>query len=76
MSIKQISSNLELGLWNVLIDLLSDSQLFQDFIRWVYQVLVPGVIKIQDAFNFTAALRWSLAGTGFGILTGFLIALF
>jgi hypothetical protein len=74
MTMKQISINLEIGLLNVLIDLLSDSRVFQTLVRWTYQVGIPQLMDIQDAFAARLALRWSLAGLISGVLVGLLLS--
>jgi hypothetical protein len=73
MTIKQLSTNLEIGFLNILIDLLSDSCLFQSLIRWIYQIAIPRLVEIQDSFEIKFALRWSLAGLVSGALIGFIL---
>ncbi|MGW8224407.1 MAG: hypothetical protein ACWGOY_01675 [Anaerolineales bacterium] len=76
MSIRQISSRIELSFWQILIGLMSESPQFQRLVRWSYLGLFPAAAKWSNNYNLRRAFQWAAGGLGFGIMIGFLIALF
>jgi hypothetical protein len=75
MLIKQLSTSFEIGCLNILIDLLSDSRLFQSFIRWCFLSFFPMVVEYREEFNLPNAIRWSIIGLCAGIISGFVLTL-
>ncbi|MFL7894078.1 MAG: hypothetical protein ACK2UM_04470 [Anaerolineales bacterium] len=76
MSIRQFSSRIELNFWQIVIGLMSESPKFQRLVRWSYLGLFPAVSNWFTKFNRRRAFQWAAGGLGFGIMIGFLIALF
>jgi hypothetical protein len=76
MSLRQLSTRIEVSFWQFIISLLSDSRLLQNFIRWVYLEFFPTLIAFIQHFNQQRVIRWAAAGLGLGLMTGFLITIF
>lgn len=76
MTIRQISSRLEISFWQIFIGLLSESQPIRKSIRWLYLKFIPAVTDLFLQIDRKILLRWAVAGLGSGILAGFLISLF
>ena len=76
MTIRQISSRLEISFLQLFIGLLSESQPIRTSIRWLYLGFIPAVTDLFLQIDRKILLRWAVAGLGLGILAGFLISLF
>ena len=76
MSVKQISSRIELSFWHIIISLLSQSSSFQYLVRLFYLIVAPKFGIILHHLNHHRIFRWAALGLGFGFVVGFLIALF
>jgi len=76
MSLRQLSTRIEVSFWQIIISLLSDSRLLQSFIRWIYLEFFPTLIAFIQHFNQQRVIRWAAAGLGLGLMTGFLITIF
>ena len=76
MSLRQISTKIVLGFWQIAISLLSESKSIQRFVRWFYLDLRPKTSRLFNQLESHKVLRWSAAGLGMGLLFGFLIAVF
>jgi hypothetical protein len=76
MSIRHISSKIELGFWQIAISLLSDSRYVQQLVCWFYLEVGPVSRQFVNQLERRQLLRWSAAGLGLGLLAGFLIAVF
>ena len=75
MTIRQLSSRLEVNFWQIMIGLLSESQPIRKSIRWLYLGFFPALADFYLQFNRKLLFRWAVAGLGLGLLTGFLISL-
>jgi hypothetical protein len=75
MTIRQLTSRLEVNFWQILIGLLSESQPIRKSIRWLCLALFPVLADYYSQINRKLLLRWAAAGLGLGLLTGFLISL-
>jgi hypothetical protein len=76
MSIRHLSSRIELSFWQIVIGLLSESQTLQRLIRWFcrsFLALIADAIQQIDRQRF---IRWAAAGLGLGMIVGFLISFF
>lgn len=76
MSLRQLSTRIELSFWQIVIGVLSESQSMQRLIRWLYLDLIPLAAAFIHQFNRRRVIRWAAAGLGLGFLAGLLIALF
>ncbi len=76
MSVKHISSRIELSFWQIAIALLSQSSSLQRVIRWFYLDIMPNVTKFSKQLDRQRIIRWAIIGLGFGFAIGFLIAIF
>ena len=76
MSIKQIPSKIELGFWQIVISLLSESRSVQRLVCWFYLDVGPKTKQLIHRLERQQLLRWSAAGLAMGLLVGFLIAVF
>jgi hypothetical protein len=76
MSLRQLSSRIELSFWQIVIDLLSESHSLQRLIRWFYLDFVPATADFFHQFDRQRVIRWSAFGIGLGFVVGFLISLF
>jgi hypothetical protein len=76
MSLRQLSTRIELSFWQMVITLLSESDLLQRLIRWFYLDLLPRSVKFLKQFELRQVFRWAAAGLGMGFIIGFLIAIF
>ncbi len=76
MSVKNISTRIELSFWQIIISLLSQSKTFQKLVRWFYQNIMPKYGTFLHNLNRHRIFHWALIGLGFGFAIGFLIALF
>jgi len=75
MDIRQLTIRLEIGMLSILIDLLSDSRLFQDIFRFFHKRILPELFALRESFNTRLATGLSLAGLVLGFLIGFFISL-
>ena len=75
MSLRQISSRLELSFWQVIICLLSESRTVQRLIKWAYTDIYPTTSAHDRQFDLKKLILWGAVGLGLGSLCGFLIAL-
>jgi hypothetical protein len=75
MSLRQISSRIELSFWQIIISLLSESRHLQRLVRWVYLEFLPVLEIFFENFDKKRAFLWAAGGVGFGLLTGLLISL-
>ncbi len=76
MSLRQLSTRIEVSFWQIIISLLSESRLLQRLVKWVYLEFLPTLISFLQHFNQQRVIRWAAAGLGLGLMTGFLIAIF
>ena len=76
MSLRQLSTRIEVSFWQIIIILLSESRLLQRLVKWVYLEFLPTLITFLQHFNQHRVIRWAAAGLGLGLMTGFLIAIF
>ena len=76
MSLRQLSTKIELGFWQIAISLLSESKSIQRLVRWFYLDLRPKSSQLFNQLERHKVIRWSAAGLGMGLLFGFLIAVF
>lgn len=75
MTIRQLSSRLEVNFWQILIGLLSESQPIRKLIKWLYLGFLPAAVNFYQQIDRKILVRFAAAGLGLGLLTGFLIAL-
>ena len=75
MSIRQISSRIQLSFWQMVISLLSESRTSQQLVRWFYLKLFPVAENIFARFERQKVYRWAAAGLGTGFIIGLLITL-
>ena len=76
MSLRQLSSRIELSFWYIVINLLSGSILLQSLIRWFYLEIIPAIRDFFKNFDRQRFIRMVIFGLGFGLITGFLISTF
>ena len=76
MSLRQISTRIELSFWQVAISLLSGSSFLQRLIRWFYLTFLPFSAKFINRFERPQVYRWAGAGLGLGFIIGLMIAVF
>ncbi len=76
MSLRQLSTRIELSFWQITIILLSQSSMLQRLIRWFYLDLLPFSAEFSKRFDRRRVYRWAAAGLGMGFMLGFLIAVF
>ena len=76
MSLRQISTRIELSFWQIAISLLSESTFLQRLIRWFYLDFLPFSAEFIKRFERRRVYRWAAAGLGMGFMLGFLIAVF
>jgi hypothetical protein len=75
MNLRHIPSRIELGFWQVTINLLSESILLQKLIRWFYLEFRPQFATVVRRFERQRLVRWAAAGLGMGLLFGFIAVL-
>lgn len=76
MSLRQLSSRIELSFWHIVIGLLSESQSLQRLIRWFYLDFLPATTNSFQRFDSQRVIRWAALGLGLGFVVGFLISFF
>jgi hypothetical protein len=76
MSIRQFSSRLELGFWQIVINLLSDSSIIQNLVRYGYLQVLPSTREFFKKFERQLVFRWAAAGLGIGFVIGILSFVF
>jgi hypothetical protein len=76
MSVKQISSRIELSFWQITISLLTQSSSFQKLVRWFYLIIMPKSGILFQNFDHHRVFRWAAVGLVLGLIIGFLIAFF
>jgi len=76
MSLRQLSSRIELSFWQIVIGLLSESHSLQRLIRWFYLDFVPATADFFQYLDRQHVIRWAAVGLGLGFIVGFLISLF
>lgn len=76
MSLRQLSTRIELSFWQIVISLLSESRPLQRLVRWIYLDFHPKLVTFLQHFEKHRAIRWAAVGLGLGLLTGFLIQIF
>lgn len=76
MSIRHLTSRIELNFWQILIGLMSESQPFQQSIRWFYLGFGPAALNFYQKIDQKRLIWWAVAGLGIGVITGVLISLF
>jgi len=76
MSLRQLSIRIELSFWQMVITLLSESNLLQRLIRWFYLDLLPRSVEFLKQFEHRRVFHWAAAGLSMGFIIGFLIAIF
>ena len=76
MSLRQISTRIELSFWQVAIILLSEFSFLQRIIRWFYLTFLPFSAKFINRFERPQVYRWAGAGLGLGFIIGLMIAVF
>jgi hypothetical protein len=76
MSLRQLSSRIELSFWHIVIGLLSESHSLQRLIRWFYLDFLPATTYIYQQFDSQRVIRWAAIGLGLGFVVGFFISLF
>jgi hypothetical protein len=76
MSLRQISTRIELSFWQIVICLLSESRTVQKLIKWAYRDLIPTTAAHSERLDQKRVLLWAAAGIGLGSLCGFFISLF
>lgn len=76
MSLRQLSTRIELSFWQIVISLLSESRPLQCLVRWIYLDFHPMLVTFLQHFEKQRAIRWAAIGLGLGLLTGFLISIF
>lgn len=67
MNIRSLPTNIEIAFWSVVISLLTDSEVFQDFVRKCYNGLTSG--------RYTYYLRLALGFSAAGLLLGTILGL-
>ena len=67
MNIRSLPTNIEIAFWSVVISLLSDSEVAQDFVRNCYNCLTSG--------RYTYYLRLALVFSAAGLLLGTILGL-
>lgn len=75
MSFKQISTRLEISFWQLVIQLLSESDTIQEIIAWIYHRGSPGINRFVHKLDYEKALRWAAYGLTLGFLIGLLSTL-
>ena len=76
MSIRQLSSRIELSFWQIVIELLSESPKFQRLVKWSYLGLFPAAANLLNNMSRRRAIQWAAGGLGAGLMIGLIIALF
>lgn len=76
MSLRHLSSRIELSFWQIVIGLLSESHSLQRLIRWFYLDFVPATADFFQQYDRQCVIRWAAVGLGLGFVVGFLISLF
>ena len=76
MSLRQLTSRIELSFWQIVIGLLSESHSLQRLIRWFYLDFVPARADFFPQFARQRVIRWAAVGLGLGFVVGFLISVF
>jgi len=66
MNIRSLPTNIEIAFWSVVISLLSDSEVIQDFVRKCYDCL----ISRRYIYYLRLALVFSAAGLVLGTILG------
>lgn len=75
MSLRQISTRLELSFWQIIIGLLTESKATQGLIKWVYFDLFPNSASHNQLINKRKLIIWAAVGLGMGSITGLLISI-
>ena len=75
MTIRQLSTRLEISFWQLVIQLLSESRTVQRMIAWVYHRGSPATARFINSLNAERALQWAAIGLALGFLAGLLAAL-
>ena len=75
MSLKQISTRMEISFWQLVIQLLSESHTIQRIISWIYHRGLPSTTKFIQGLDFDRVLRWAAVGLALGFMTGLLSTL-
>ncbi|UCD41817.1 MAG: hypothetical protein JSV69_14835 [Chloroflexota bacterium] len=55
---------------------MSESQPFQQSIRWFYLGFGPAALNFYQKIDQKRLIWWAVAGLGIGVITGVLISLF
>ncbi|UCD98701.1 MAG: hypothetical protein JSV42_17415 [Chloroflexota bacterium] len=76
MSLRQLSSRIELSFWQVVINLLSTSDIVQKLIRRFYLDFLPYLAAINKQIDRQLIIRWTAIGLGFGFVLGCILSLF
>ena len=76
MSLRQLSTRIELSFWQIMINLLSGSKPLQSLIRWLYLEILPAIRDFIKNLNRQRLIRTAILGLGFGLIAGFLISKF
>lgn len=76
MSLRQLSSRIELSFWHIVIGMLSESHSLQRLIRWFYLNFLPATKIFFQKFDGQRVIRLAAVGLGLGFVAGFLISLF
>jgi hypothetical protein len=66
MNIRSLPTNIEIAFWSVVISLLSDSEVIQNFVRKFYDCLTSG----RATYYLRLTLVFSVAGLLVGTLLG------
>ena len=76
MSLRQISSRLELSFWQIIICLLSDSSAVQRLIKWAYTDFFTHSTGVNLQIDKKKIFLWAFVGFGLGSIIGLLTSLF
>lgn len=76
MSLRQISTRLELSFWQIIIVLLTESQAIQRLIKWAYSDFVPASAGFNPLFEKRKMFLWAAVGLGLGSIIGLLNSIF
>ena len=70
MSLRQLSTRIELSFWQIMINLLSGSKPLQSLIRWFYLEILPAIRDFFKNLNRQRLIRTAIFGLGFGFAEG------
>jgi hypothetical protein len=76
MSLRQLSTRIELSFWQIVIGLLSGSKPLQKLIQWFYLDFMPAIRVHFQNIDSQRFIRMAVVGLGFGLIAGFLISTF